>query len=245
MVGDFVLLHRAEGAKADVQGDKGKLDALFFDAGEQLPGEVQAGGRRGGRAGGFGIHGLIALGVVQLFLDVGRQRHRAKLFEDFQENAVVVEPEKAVAVRRVHRFHRCGQQAAPKRQFHALAGLFARAGQAFPEAAAMVGQQQDFNRRRAALGMPHQARRDDAGVVHHQAIARVQIVGQVGEVAMGDAAGSAVEHQKARGVALRKRVLRDQTLGKVKIKITLFHKMMPRGNQTPARRSSFVIVRRW
>lgn len=53
MVGDFVLLHRAEGAKADVQGDKGQLDALFFDAGEQILGEVQAGGRRGGRAGVF------------------------------------------------------------------------------------------------------------------------------------------------------------------------------------------------
>ena len=64
---------------------------------QQLLGEVQA--RRGGRCGAIdlGVYGLVALLVLKLLLDVGRQGHFAQLLQHLQENPLIVEPHQAVA----------------------------------------------------------------------------------------------------------------------------------------------------
>ena len=183
MVGDLLFLDRAEGAQADVQRDKRQLDALLLEFRKQLFGKMQASRRRCRRTGGFGVNRLVALGVVQLFLDIRRQRHRTELIQNFQENALVMEADQAIAVR-LNLFDRRGQQAVAKGQLHALACLAPRAGQAFPQAVALIGQQQHLDRRGAPHGVAHQARRDHARIIEYHAVARLHILQQVAEVAV-------------------------------------------------------------
>src|SRR4051794_9878975 len=64
-----LLVHRAEGVEADMQ-----RDALDVEWSEKLRREVQPGGRRRCRAGCARIHGLVAVGLVEPFRDVRRQR---------------------------------------------------------------------------------------------------------------------------------------------------------------------------
>ncbi len=54
------------------------------DPGQHLGREVQPGGRRGGRAGQRGVHGLVAIGAIEAFVDVRRQGHLADLVEQRQ-----------------------------------------------------------------------------------------------------------------------------------------------------------------
>ena len=96
---DLVLLDRAERAKADVQRDIADLHTHVRDPLQQLLREVQAGCRRGGAAKLAGIDRLVALLILQFLLDVGRQRHLAKVFEHLEENTLKVEFHHAVAVR--------------------------------------------------------------------------------------------------------------------------------------------------
>ncbi len=68
VVGDLLLLHRAEGAKTHMERHIADVHALGLDLLQQLRGEVQP--CRGGRGAAqyLGIHGLIPLLVLQLSL---------------------------------------------------------------------------------------------------------------------------------------------------------------------------------
>jgi len=73
-----------EGAKANVQGEIRDLDAAGAEGGEDLGGEVEAGGGRGGGAGMARVDGLISLAVLRgvglgglAAMDVGGKRHVA------------------------------------------------------------------------------------------------------------------------------------------------------------------------
>ena len=63
MVLDRLALDRAKGVQADLEVDKGQLDALLAQLEQQFGRKVQAGGRRGDRALLAGIDGLVALRV--------------------------------------------------------------------------------------------------------------------------------------------------------------------------------------
>ena len=155
-----------------------------------------------------------------------------------------MEPDQTVAVR-LHGFDRCCQQAVAKGQFDAFAGLAARTGQAFPQAIPLVGEQQHLDRRCFADCMAHQASRDDARIVEHHAVARLHIVEQIAEMAVRHRTVRPIEYHQARGVTLRKRMLRDQPFGQIKVKITFFHCIKHgRSRGAPMPFSSFVVCLR-
>ena len=117
----------------------------------------------------------------------------------------------------------------------------ARAHQRLPIAAVggNAAQQKDFDRaaqvfadlgvvladgQRAHSGaMAEEARGKDAGIVDHQAIARVQVLRQVAKRAVFPAAPLPVDHQHAGGGAVGEGFLGDQFLGQVVIEIGQLH----------------------
>ena len=71
MVGDLVLLDRAEGAQPHMQGDERRFHSHRPHLLQQLRGEMQPGGGGGGATQLPGIHRLIPLLVPELFVDIG------------------------------------------------------------------------------------------------------------------------------------------------------------------------------
>ena len=221
MILDLVLLDRAERAKADVQRDIADLHTHVRDLLQQLLREVQAGCRRGGAAKLAGIDRLVALLILQLCLDVRRQRHFAQPLEHLQKDAVIVKLYDLVAVGdRID--DRGGELPVAKRERSAGLGLAARPGQALPLAVAKVAQQQHLDRT-AGAAVAEQARRKHARIVEHKAVVRTQELRQLVKVMVCDSAGRFVQRQQPGGIAALERRLRDELLRQVKIKIRFFH----------------------
>ena len=130
-------------------------DPLDVEASEQLRREVEARGRRGGRAGLARVDGLVALGVVERLVDVRRQRRLAVRLAG--RGADATGPRRAARAARPGRG--AGRRAAA-----------ARAGRAPPRGRRRCA------RRAAPPPLPPpaveaHAGRDDAGVVdHHQLV---------------------------------------------------------------------------
>ena len=77
---DVVDAHGLKRARADVQRDVSELDARLAAGLQDRRVEMQAGGRRGNRAGLAREHGLVALAILEFGRagDVRRQRHLAQ-----------------------------------------------------------------------------------------------------------------------------------------------------------------------
>ena len=83
VLGQVLGFDRLEGAGAHMQGDVGGVHAPRLQVGQQGLVKMQRRGGRGHGTGGFGKHGLVALGVLRrvrvcallLALNIGRQRH--------------------------------------------------------------------------------------------------------------------------------------------------------------------------
>ena len=71
MVGDLLLLHRAEGPQPHMERHIAQPDPHLLHLAQQLRREVQAGGGSGGGPQHFGVDGLIPLVVLELRLDIG------------------------------------------------------------------------------------------------------------------------------------------------------------------------------
>ena len=123
-----------------------------------------------------------------------------------------METDQAVAVR-LNRLDGCGQQSVTEGQLYTGAGLFARTRQTFPQAVALVGQQQHLDRRNMADSVTHQTRRNDTGIVEHHAVARLNVLQQIAEMTVCHRTVPAVEHHQAGRVALLQRMLGNQAFG--------------------------------
>ena len=221
MILDFVLLDGPERTEADVQCDVADLHAHVRDLLQQFLRKVQARRRRSGAAELAGINRLIAFLVLQLRLDIRRQRHFAQPLEHLQKDAVIVKLHDLVAVGdRVD--DRGGQLPVTKRERSAGLCLSARSGQALPLAVAKVAQQQHFDRT-AGAAVAEQARREHARIVEHKAVVRAQELRQVIKVVVGNGAGRFIQRQQPGSIAALERCLRDELLRQVKIKIRFFH----------------------
>ena len=98
MILDLVLFDRPERAEADVQRYVTDLHTHVRNLLQQFLRKVQAGRRRGGAAELAGINRLIALLILQLRLDIRRQRHFSQPLEHLQKDAVIVKLHDLVAV---------------------------------------------------------------------------------------------------------------------------------------------------
>ena len=182
---------------------------------------MQAGRRRGCAAELAGINRLIALLILQLRLDIRRQRHFAQPLKHLQEDAVIVKLHDLVAVGDCVD-DRGGQLPVAKRERSAGLGLAARAGQALPLAVAEVAQQQHFDCT-AGAAVAEQARREHTRIVEHKAVIRAQKLRQLVKMVVGDGAGRFIQRQQPGSIAALERRLRDELLRQVKIKIRFFH----------------------
>ena len=86
---DVVDLDGAEGPKADMEGDFDDMDTFLLDLVEEFWGEMKAGGGGGSGAEFVGVDGLIVGLVLELLMDVGRERHGAEAVENFEEDTVI------------------------------------------------------------------------------------------------------------------------------------------------------------
>lgn len=96
-----------------------------------------------------------------------------ELLEQFKEDTLILEANHTVAILGIDRLNHTGQQSVTERQLDTLSGLLARSSQAFPHTITMIGQQNDFDRRGTSFGLSHQACRNDARVIHNQAVTRL------------------------------------------------------------------------
>ena len=175
---DLVLLDRSERAEPDVQRHIADADALGSDPLQKLRREVQS--RRGSRrrAVDLGVDSLVALLVLQLLLDVRRQRHFAEPLEHLKEDAIVIEAHQTVAVRQdLGDLRR--QLAVAEAHPRTLAQVLARTYKALPHLIALVLQQQHLAGSAAGQTVSQQSRRQNAGIVQNQAVAGPQKIRQL------------------------------------------------------------------
>ena len=168
---DLILLHRAEGAKTHMQGHFSNVHALGTDGIHQLRREMQSGRGRCGAAQLLGVDSLILALILQLFGDVGRQRHFAKFVQLFIKRlSIVIKCNVLVAI--FHGLiHHSSQGAIAKAHFgaglHPLAGLC----QTFPLVTFDLTQQKQLTYSTGGLLDAHDAGRQDLGIVYHQQVA--------------------------------------------------------------------------
>ena len=218
VLGDLVLLDRTEGAKANMQRYRRDVDPLCADLVQQFVGEVQSRGRCCGRTQLVGIDGLVALVVLKLRGDVGRQWHVADLLEHRVDAFPLVgKADQAIAA--LHRLqYLAGHQPVAKGELDPRLCLFAGFDQRFPNVLPLLFQQQHLDVT-AGVGLDAvQARRDNAGIVDHQQVAWIQIVDDVIKMMVAARAALAVHHQQTRVVPRLHRRLRDLLLGQIKPK---------------------------
>ena len=205
MVGDHFGAHRAKGADADMQGEKGVRNAL-----KHFGGEMKSGGRRGDGAFLFGIDRLVAF-AVGLVLDATHVVRQCEL-------AVLVEIERRVPTdQAVAIFKNLGHHAADaaRDDFATQLHAFARPHEAAPFEFAMAVEAEQLD---ATIVGKH-ARRNHPRVVEHQQIVGPQIFGDVAKHAMLEAAALAMHDEHPRRSAIGKRPRGNEFLGQVVIEI--------------------------
>ena len=221
MLRNFLGFDRSERTQANMERYKSSLDALIAGLFQQFLSPVQT---RCGCSGGAdlpGINGLVPLLVSKLCLDIGRQRHLAKALQHFQENTFVVELHHPVSVIQDLR-HSCRQLSVSENDLITGLHLPARLAKAFPLLISQVTEQQHFHR--AAGGpMAQQSGRQNPGVIHHQAVARLQIIQNIIKMPVAHLAALPVQHQEPGGVPLQQRGLSDQFFRQFIPKIMCFH----------------------
>ncbi|MNP01762.1 hypothetical protein D3C76_935890 [compost metagenome] len=181
MIFDRVYAHRLEGPRADVQRHKRHLDAFLTQFFQQRFIKVQTGGRCRDSAWFFAVDRLIQL-AVSIFIravDIRRQRHVADSIQNIQHRAFIIKldfKQRAVAGR--HR--RVDAFIIAQQQFRTRLWRFGGANMCQNTFVIEHTLNQHFNL--AAAGFtPKQTRRDHAGIVKDQQIARVELVEQIGE----------------------------------------------------------------
>ena len=224
MIRDLGLLDRAEGAQPDVQHDRRDGDTLIPQFLQQLPGEMQSGGRCGGGAFGAGIDGLVAVVILQLLGDIGRQGHQPDLVQNVVDILVFFvvegEPDEAVPFLQDVR-HLAREDAVSEDTARAYPRPLTRLDQALPRIQLVLAQEQKLQPcLLPALGVPIQARGNDLGVVDDQNVLRGNIVRDIIEMPVFDRTVRPVDDHEPGGVAavggMMGYQLRGQVVGEIR-----------------------------
>ena len=214
-------LYGQKRSKPDVEQYFGELDAAVFELGDKPIGKVQSRGRRGGRAVLTRVHRLIPVLILELAVDIVRQRHFAYAVEYLLEYAVILEldcPRAVVALRRYYAFE-LGRKAQRRTDARALCGTAKR----FPSVRRnALMQQEGYARARAVLDARY-ARRQYARIVDDEQIAFLEQVRQVVKMLMLCYARRARIYQKPRRVARLYGTLSDKLFGQIVVKIAFIH----------------------
>ena len=131
MLFDVVDLDGTEGTESDVQRELRDADALVLNLFQQLLCEMKPGCRRSRRSIELCIHGIVVGAILERVGDVGRERHLPELVQNLLEDAIIAEPDIAVAVLdNIHNL--AGQKTLSERYFRPDLALFPGADQRLP-----------------------------------------------------------------------------------------------------------------
>ena len=218
VLGNLVHADRAERSEADVQRDESDGNALVPDTLQQFLCKVEAGRRRGGGTHLAGIHRLIALLVLQLFLDVRRQGHLADSIEHRVKIAFVAEFYQPVSP--FHDFKHLGfQKAAPEREMRARLCAPARAGQHLPHVVPLRGKKEEFHLCAGVILDPVNSGGQNPRIVQDQAVSGHKEVDDIIKMFMGDLPVFSVQNQKPGSVPRFDRCLCDQLFRQIVVEI--------------------------
>ena len=197
-------------------------DALLPHGVQQLGRKVQSGSRCCGRTALMCIDGLIPFLIVKLLRDIRRQRNLSRAIQHLFKNAVIVQIDQAAAFRvrlSLDRDPKLVVYNIPMRRFCAPCRTCKR----LPAIALHAFQEKKLHVPARILSLCKQARRDDAGRISHEHIARLQMFQNIREHAVGDRFRLSVVDQQPRGRAILRRGLRDQLMRQIIIKIAGLH----------------------
>ena len=183
---------------------------------------MKPGGRGGSGAHLFGINGLIALRILKLRLDIGRQRHLAQLLQLFQKNSLIVKPDQAVAPLQ-HLCDLSGKRTVSKGDLGSRLHFPARPDQTFPGLVSPVNEQQHLHRAASREPVADQSSGQHPRVVQHQTVSGPEKAGQVVKVYVFGGAGMLIQHQQPGAVPTLQRGLSNELLRQIKVKIRGFY----------------------
>ena len=119
------------------------------------------------------------------------------------------------------------QLAIAEAQLRPGVGLAARLRQTFPDALALVPQQQHLHRAACRHAVPQQPRRQHTRIVQHQTVSEPQQLRDLIKMPVSDLARRSVERHQPRRAPVGQRRLRDQLLRQRIIKIMGFQQTLP------------------
>src|SRR5713101_5614747 len=216
------------------------FQTLCAEAAENFRGEVQPGGRSSDSARLLCENGLVALAVRGLIgaINVRRQRHVAQALKSGVEVLPGMKAERTLS-----EFSAADdfgfELALPKHHAFARGQLPPRMNQRFPNVRLQLTSQQDLDGRAQEFALhsrllggrlcanpraaSQQTSRDDSRRIYDYHLVAAEQVRQLSELAVLPSACCAVQKQHARGVALRKRTLRNQLGRKIVVERGQFH----------------------
>ena len=225
-----------------MEGDAHHVHPHLLDLPQQLRGEMQPRGGRGGRAVFPGIDRLIPLLVAELFLDIGGQGHGAQLLQQLKKNSIILEPDQAIAVG-LDLLHHGGEPPVAKGDGRPLPQPAAGIDDAVPQITLHIFQQKDLHRGRAGPRfLAIEPGREHPGVVDDQAVSRPEMLWQIIKMLVPHRASASVQGHEPGMIPLQEGRLGDELLGKIVVKIRTFH-----GKTSPfcAKRRTFFVNRRY
>ena len=205
-----------------MQRDVGDLHALLLHGLQQLLGPVETGGRGRRRAVVLCIDGIVACFFLQLMMDVWWDRHLAEAVEHLLPDTLELEADDTVSV--IDGVDDLAlQQALAELDARTVPKLLARLDETLPVGRAEATQKQYLDMCAGTGLLAMETCRNNLRVIDHEAVALMKIIDDIIKMTVVDLAGEAVHHQKPAVRALLERILRDQLLRQVIIKVFCFH----------------------
>ena len=190
--------------------------------------EMQTRRRRGNGAGNARVNGLIAfvVGLVRIPQNVGWQRHAPELREFGFDGLIESKDVESV-------FAIQDGRAACIVEHDDATGLRLFADTQLSQHVPIVDDAFDQNLDGATgfLLVSEQSRGNDARIVEDEQIAIAKIIGDVGELPIGECFVLDVDNQQTARRALRQRCLCDQFAGKIEVEIGFFQDAARSGNR--------------
>ena len=221
MIVEVVDGDRPEGVDADVERHPRYLDATIDKRREERRGEVEPGGRGGGRTGEPGKHRLVAREVVCPGIataDVAGERHASHLAEELLRGAAAVGTGKpgATGAPSGHLESEpigsvCIHQHDALADRHPSAGV----GEESPVAVYQRLEPQPLPTPSRLLAAPLEPSRHDARVIDDEEITGVEEIDEIADVTVGERAVGATDDEHPRGAAVGERLLSNQLAGEV------------------------------
>ena len=160
---------------------------------EQFLGEMEPGGRSRRAAPFPVVHGLVPFLVLELFVDIRRQRCFSQPVQDFLKDPVIMEPGDPAS--EIRGFQDLAAQFIAELDLGSFLELLPGLHQDFPVRGVFTGQQEHFHMSPGGLE-PVEPGRDHPGVVEHQHIPGLQVFRQIEEMPVFQFPGLFVHHQQ-------------------------------------------------